>query len=194
CADDSTGSELAFCRPICRVLSCLCQALRTRGTGEALDPALAESLATASPWTPHAPARGGGPSSADTHTADYKSLPILIVDDEEENLLAFELNFRGQFTIHTANSGRRGLEILAEREVALVITDQRMPEMTGVEFLDKASEIRPDVMRMVLTGYSDINALIDAVNMGRIYHYVTKPWDPDELSIAIRRALDVYRL
>ena len=137
------------------------------------------------------PSRGGPPVARST---DYKSLPILVVDDEEENLLAFELNFRNQFTVLTASSGARGLEILAEREVALVITDQRMPEMSGVEFLDRAGQVRPEVMRMVLTGYSDINALIDAVNMGRIYHYVTKPWDPDELSIAIRRALDVYRL
>lgn len=134
------------------------------------------------------------PATAGPKPSGYKDLPILIVDDEEENLLAFELNFRSQFTIYTATSGRRGLEILAERDVALVITDQRMPEMNGVEFLEKASQVRPDILRMVLTGYSDINALIDAVNMGRIYHYVTKPWDPDELALSIKRALDSYRL
>jgi two-component system cell cycle response regulator len=143
-----------------------------------------ETQITSNPWT-------AGPAKK---PGDYKSLPILIVDDEEENLLAFELNFRNQFTILTATSGRRGLEILAERDVALVITDQRMPEMTGVEFLEQASRIRPEILRMVLTGYSDINALIDAVNMGRIYHYVTKPWDPDELSLSIKRALDAYRM
>ncbi len=145
---------------------------------------LPEPVATTNPW----------PAGPATKPADYKSLPILLVDDEEENLLAFELNFRNQFTIYTATSGRRGLEILAEREIALVISDQRMPEMTGVEFLEQASRIRPEILRMVLTGYSDINALIDAVNMGRIYHYITKPWDPDELSLSIKRALDSYRL
>lgn len=134
------------------------------------------------------------PPQPGTRPSGYKDLPILVVDDEEENLLAFELNFRSQFTIYTANSGRKGLEILAERDVALVITDQRMPEMTGVEFLEKAAQLRPDILRMVLTGYSDINALIDAVNMGRIYHYVTKPWDPDELALSIKRALETYRL
>ncbi len=143
-----------------------------------------ELAAANNPWTPPT-----GPK-----TSDYKGLAILVVDDEEENLLAFELNFRNQFTIYTAASGRRGLEILAERDIALVITDQRMPEMSGVEFLEKASQIRPDILRMVLTGYSDINALIDAVNMGRIYHYITKPWDPDELALSIKRALDAYRL
>jgi two-component system cell cycle response regulator len=145
-------------------------------------------------WSERPGSAGRGSQGPSGRVTDYKAYPILVVDDEPENLLAFELNFRNQFTIITATSGRKGLEILAEREVALVITDQRMPEMTGVEFLDKASVVQPDVLRMILTGYSDINALIDAVNMGRIYHYVTKPWDPDELAISIKRAIDAFRL
>lgn len=157
------------------------------GTPAKAKPLSQQTAAQPKSWTPPPSGPGAKPTS-------FKDLAILVVDDEEENLLAFELNFRNQFTIVTANSGRRGLEILAEREIALVITDQRMPEMTGVEFLEKASQLRPEVMRMVLTGYSDINALIDAVNMGRIWHYVTKPWDPDELALSMKRALENYRL
>ena len=130
-----------------------------------------------------------------TQTVDYKQYPILVVDDEPENLVAFELNFRKDFKVLTAPSGEEGLNVLREQgDVALVISDQRMPGMNGVKFLEKANEMCPHAIRMILTGYSDIQALIDAVNNGRIWHYITKPWDPDELQISIRRALDNYRL
>ncbi len=131
---------------------------------------------------------------ADERSDDLKGLPVLIVDDEPENLDAFELNFRSEFTILRATSGKKALEIVEREDVALVITDQRMPEMTGVEFLEKATRLRPHMLTMVLTGYADVGALIDAVNKGHIYHYVTKPWDSRELGTWIRRALEAYRL
>ena len=129
-----------------------------------------------------------------TQGTDYKRFPILVVDDEPENLVAFELNFQKEFSVLTAQSGDEALEILENQNVALLISDQRMPGMTGVNFLKRSMEKCPNAVRMIITGYSDIQALIEAVNNGHIWHYITKPWDPDELQISLRRAIDNYLL
>ncbi len=120
--------------------------------------------------------------------------PILYVDDEPHNLTVFEAAFEDYYDVHTAICGRRAIEILRGREIHLVIADQRMPEMTGVQLLEVVLGEFPDAVRMVLTGYVDVDAIIKAINTGRIYQYVTKPWDEKELKVVIDRALETYLL
>jgi len=119
---------------------------------------------------------------------------ILYIDDEKHNLTSFNSTFRRDYDIHLANSGQRGLEIMKESSIHLVITDQRMPGMTGTEFLEKIVSLYPDCIRIVLTGFSDMEAIIQAVNKGKIYSYISKPWNRDELKITIDRGLEVYTL
>ncbi len=121
--------------------------------------------------------------------------PILYVDDEESNLRIFKTAFKRFYKVHTALSGMEGLDILAKHpEVHLIITDQKMPKMTGIEFLEKAVNDHPDPIRMILTGFSDVEAIIKAINSGRVYRYITKPWSKDELKITLDKALETYRL
>jgi sigma-B regulation protein RsbU (phosphoserine phosphatase) len=126
---------------------------------------------------------------------DQKSLaPILYVDDEIDNLTVFNSAFRRHFKIHVASSAREGLEIMKQNDIQLVISDQRMPEMTGTEFLEKIIPEYPECIRVILTGFSDINAVIEAINNGRVYRYVTKPWEKEEMKIMIDNALETYNL
>jgi serine phosphatase RsbU (regulator of sigma subunit) len=120
--------------------------------------------------------------------------PILYIDDEEDNLTVFNAAFRRDYKVHLAISGHKGLEIMKDYDIHLVITDQRMPEMTGTEFLKMIIPHYPDCIRMVLTGFSDVEAIIQAINKGRVYRYITKPWNKDELKITIDRALEAYDL
>ena len=120
--------------------------------------------------------------------------PILYIDDEEDNLTVFNAAFRRSYEVHLAISGHNGLEIMKEHNIHLVITDQRMPEMTGIEFLEKIIPHYPDCIRMVLTGFSDVEAIIQAINKGRVYRYITKPWDKEEFKITMDRALEAYSL
>ncbi|MFK7971482.1 MAG: histidine kinase [Bacteroidia bacterium] len=115
---------------------------------------------------------------------------ILYVDDERQNLVAFKATFRTDFTVHIAQSGQEALDILKKHPVDIVVTDQRMPEMTGVELLTQILEKYPDTIRMVLTGYSDMGAIINAINKGSIYYYIAKPWKPDELKLIFDKSLE----
>jgi response regulator RpfG family c-di-GMP phosphodiesterase len=119
---------------------------------------------------------------------------ILYVDDEENNLVSFKATFRIKYNVHTAISGEEAKKILANKPIDIIITDQRMPNMTGVEFLESIIGDYPEPMRLLLTGYADMNAVIDAINKGKIFHYLTKPWNEEELDAAIQRAYDVYKL
>jgi two-component system, sensor histidine kinase and response regulator len=119
---------------------------------------------------------------------------ILYVDDEENNLVSFAATFRREFTVHTALDAPTGAQILDEQPIKVIVTDQRMPGVTGVEFLSSILEKHPDPIRMVLTGYSDVEAIISAINKGRVYRYITKPWDPEELRITLMRAVELYDL
>jgi response regulator RpfG family c-di-GMP phosphodiesterase len=119
-------------------------------------------------------------------------ITILYVDDEENNLFSFKATFRIKYQVFTAISGDEALKILETKPVEIIITDQRMPEMTGVEFLEKVLEKYPDPMRILLTGYADMGAVVDAVNKGKIFHYLAKPWNEKELDITINRAYDKY--
>jgi response regulator RpfG family c-di-GMP phosphodiesterase len=119
---------------------------------------------------------------------------VLYVDDEVHNLQAFKATFRRIFTVHIAESGKEGLEIFKNTELDVIITDQRMPQMTGIQFLEEVQQINPEPMRILLTGYSDINAVIDAINKGRVYRYLSKPWQEDELRTTIESAFEVFQL
>ena len=127
-------------------------------------------------------------------TGDPKKPTVIVVDDEPDQLQAFRLNFRRDFDLHLANSGAEALKMLEENEAAVLLTDQRMPGMTGVELLEKAKEVRPDTVRMVVTAFKDASSILDAVNKGDVYRYVVKPWNADEMRITIRRALERYQL
>jgi signal transduction histidine kinase len=125
---------------------------------------------------------------------DYREYPVLYVDDEPENLRIFELGFRRDFEVITAGSGEEGLRVLADRPVAVVLSDHKMPGMTGVEFLSRARELVPKAIRMLVTAYGDAETLTGAINDGSIYRYLAKPWRPDELRISVKRAIEVYAL
>jgi class 3 adenylate cyclase len=119
---------------------------------------------------------------------------ILYVDDEPDNLTVFKSNFRRHYKVHTALSADEGLQILQEQDIHIVITDQRMPNTTGVEFLEQIMPNHPEPIRMILTGFSDVEAIIQAINKGQVYRYITKPWDKDELKITIDKALESFHL
>lgn len=121
-----------------------------------------------------------------------KKISVLYVDDEMNNLIAFRAVFRTKYTIYTALSGLEGLEVLSQHKVHIVITDQRMPNMTGVQFLERVIDKYPAPIRILLTGYTDMSAIVDAINKGEIYHYLNKPWDEDELESIIDKAYEVY--
>jgi DNA-binding NtrC family response regulator len=118
--------------------------------------------------------------------------PILLVDDEPEILFSLRGLLRREFELYTANSGAEALEVLRQHPIHVIMTDQRMPEMTGVELLRRARGEHPEALRMVFTGYADIKAVIDAINHGQIYRYLTKPWDPDELLTVLHQACEHY--
>lgn len=119
-------------------------------------------------------------------------ISILYVDDEENNLVSFKANFRIKYNVFIAISGDEAMKIINCKHIDIIITDQRMPNMTGVEFLEKVLETHPDPMRILLTGYADMNAVVDAVNKGKIFHYLSKPWNEEELDMTIARAYEVY--
>jgi len=125
---------------------------------------------------------------------DYRNYPILIVDDEPDILRAFRFNYDDEFEILTADSGAEGLRLIEEHRPAVIVSDQRMPSMSGTEFLHRSIAIRPEAVRIVLTGYTDMDALVQAVNESQIYRYVTKPWDTDEMRLTLRRAVEVFDL
>ncbi|WP_413613501.1 response regulator [Bdellovibrio sp. HCB-110] len=121
---------------------------------------------------------------------------ILCVDDEIDNVDALERLFRKKFTVLKATSGKEALEVLDKNPgpVSLIITDQRMPEMTGVEFLEKTLNSHPETVRILLTGYTDLESVIMAVNKGQIFRYLTKPWDPVDLSNTVEHAVERFAL
>ncbi|HOW76122.1 MAG TPA: sigma-54 dependent transcriptional regulator [Candidatus Competibacteraceae bacterium] len=119
---------------------------------------------------------------------------LLIVDDEKEILRSLKLTFSEDHEVFTASSGTEALEILQQQDIALIITDQRMPQMTGVELLKQVIQINPQIIRIILTGYTDTAALIEAINQGHIYQYITKPWERQDFRLVIRRALETYEL
>ena len=114
---------------------------------------------------------------------------ILAVDDEPANLRMLERLLRKEYSVLTATSGPEALDLLSREPVSLIITDQRMPGMTGTELLSHSIRTNPDAVKIILTGYTDVDALIEAINCARVYKYVSKPWDPITLQETIRQAL-----
>jgi len=119
---------------------------------------------------------------------------ILYVDDEVNNLVAFKANFRTLYDVYIAESAEEGFKILRSTKIHIIITDQRMPNMTGVQFLEEVIKEFPDPIRILLTGYSDIQAVVEAINKGQVYRYIMKPCLMDELKITIANAYEVYAL
>jgi len=124
-----------------------------------------------------------------------KKPKMLVVDDEPDNLDLLYRTFRRDFRVFKADSGVSALDVLAqEGEVAVIISDQRMPEMKGTEFLSQTVPQFPDTVRIILTGFTDVEDLVEAINSGQVYKYITKPWDPNELKVVVDKAAETYEL
>lgn len=136
---------------------------------------------------------GAGMSQAESMT----NIPrvLLVVDDEENILRALgRLLRRDGYVLLKASSGIQGLELLAQHPVGVILSDQRMPGMTGSEFLERAKALKPDAVRLILSGYTDLQTVTDAINRGAIYRFLTKPWDDELLRENIRQAFEHYEL
>jgi len=125
---------------------------------------------------------------------DYRQHLVLFVDDEQKTRKYFARLFGKIFRIVLAEDGVAGLERFREHqeEIGVVVTDQRMPNESGTAFLEKVSLLKPDAVRILSTAYADIDAAVDAVNMGGIYRYITKPWEVPELEVTLKRAMELY--
>ncbi|MFK5883967.1 MAG: histidine kinase [Candidatus Izemoplasma sp.] len=123
-----------------------------------------------------------------------EKIKVLYIDDEVGNLNAFKASFRRQFEIYTATSADEGLKVLKTAPIEVVISDQRMPGKTGIDFFESILDIHPNPIRILLTGYTDIDAVIDSINKGRVYSYVTKPWNDYDLKLTIENAYHLYHL
>ncbi|EMS33013.1 hypothetical protein C943_00290 [Mariniradius saccharolyticus AK6] len=117
---------------------------------------------------------------------------VLYIDDEDNNLNSFKASLRKEFKVVTAQSAAEGLQIAAEQELHVVIADIRMPGMDGIEFFEKLMKINPEAVRILLTGYSDIASVIDAINRGQVYRFIDKPWNIETVKNAIINAGDIY--
>ncbi|HZX16933.1 MAG TPA: response regulator [Pseudomonas sp.] len=116
---------------------------------------------------------------------------ILFVDDEERILRSLALQFRRDYQVLTESDPRRALERLKSEPVHIIVSDQRMPQMSGAELLAEAQQIAPDTLRILLTGYSDLDAAVEALNSGGIFRYLTKPWDQQEMAFTLRQAAQI---
>lgn len=122
-----------------------------------------------------------------------KKVKILYVDDEANNLVSFKSWFRKEYDVYTASGADEALRILAANNIHVIISDQRMPGTTGVEFLEQTVKEHPDSIRMIITAYSDIEMVIEAINRGQVTRFVRKPWDWEKLALAIENCVLLYR-
>lgn len=119
---------------------------------------------------------------------------ILYIDDEEHNLVAFKAVLRRDFEIYTAISVKEARKYLEDYEIKIIVSDQRMPQITGVQFFSEIKKSHPEPIRILLTGYSDMEAVIDAINKGEVYRYLTKPWDSDYMKSILHQAMELFDL
>ncbi|MBC8171884.1 MAG: hybrid sensor histidine kinase/response regulator [Anaerolineae bacterium] len=128
-----------------------------------------------------------------THQQSYRG-QLLVIDDETEILKALKRQFKYDYDVHIAATAAEGYQIMTEFPIQVIISDQRMPGMSGAEFFNRVKGEFPDAMRLLLTGYADIQAVIGAINDGNIFRYITKPWEPVELDTIVRQAFERYQL
>ncbi len=121
-------------------------------------------------------------------------IKILYLDDEEHNLIAFKALFRREFDVFTTTSPQEAVAYLNSNEVPVILSDQKMPELSGVEFFELTLADFPHAVRILVTGYADIEAVIDAINRGQVYRYVAKPWNENDLRVCILNAIERYEL
>ena len=119
---------------------------------------------------------------------------VLYIDDEPHNLTAFKAAFRRDYNIFLAESAEEARDIINIHEIHVILSDQRMPVTTGIEFFESILETHPDPIRILITGYTDINAVVDAINRGQVYKYLTKPWNENDIRIYIDKAYEVFYL
>lgn len=127
-----------------------------------------------------------------TESDQLKKLGLLVVDDESEIVDSLREVFARHFELHHSTSSAQALEIFKEHMPKIVITDQRMPEMSGIELLRNIKEINPSSIRILITGYSDINIVVDALNEGLVWKYIAKPWDHNELQDLVMKGARQY--
>jgi serine phosphatase RsbU (regulator of sigma subunit)/CheY-like chemotaxis protein len=126
---------------------------------------------------------------------EENKLKLMVVDDEADNLELLHRTFRRDFEVFLAESGVKALQVLEqEGEMAIIISDQRMPKMNGTEFLSRTVDRFPDTMRILLTGYTDVEDLVGAINAGKVFKYIMKPWNPDDLTVVVQQAAETYRV
>jgi len=119
---------------------------------------------------------------------------LLLVDDEPANLQKLQRTFMEQYAVYLAQSGEEALQILQKAPIDAIITDQKMPDMTGIEFLELSQKTYPNLVRIVLTGFTEVDDLIAAINTGKVHKYITKPWEPEDLRMALQDALEKLEL
>ena len=125
---------------------------------------------------------------------EENKINVLYVDDEVHNLTSFKASFRRSFNVFIAESAEEGMKILDKENIHVILSDQRMPKMTGIEFFEAITATHRNPISILITGYTDINAVIDAINRGQVYKYLTKPWNEDDVKIYVNKAYEVYRL
>lgn len=125
---------------------------------------------------------------------EESTIRVLYIDDEPNNITSFKAAFRRVFNVFTAESAEEGKAIVEKEKIHVILSDQRMPKTTGIEFFQSILETHPEPIRILITGYTDINAVIDAINLGQVYKYLTKPWNEDEVKNTILKSYEVYDL
>ncbi len=125
---------------------------------------------------------------------ELAKFPILVVDDESDNLDAFRFTFGKTFTLHLASGAEEALGLVRAHDMAVVVTNRRMPRMTGLELLRAIRDIRPDAVGIIVTAFTDVDVLIESISLGRIYRYITKPWDGQELRGILVHAVERFHL
>ncbi len=121
-------------------------------------------------------------------------IKVLYLDDEENNLIAFKALFRKEFDVFTTTSPQEAVAYLNANEVPIILSDQKMPELSGVEFFELTLNDFPNAVRILVTGYADIEAVIDAINRGQVYRYVAKPWNENDLRVCLLNAAERYEM
>lgn len=125
---------------------------------------------------------------------EEKKINVLYIDDEPNNITSFRAAFRRSFNIYSAESAEEARKIIEIEPIEVILSDQRMPKMTGIEFFQSILTTHPDPIRILITGFTDINAVIDAINIGQVYKYLTKPWIEQEVRTSILNAFELYDL